>query len=151
MKKLIMFYSCLLGFLLVLNQAESEPLPPTLPSITPEVQVERPATTTVIKTPTINDYIIQYSKEFNIPSKWLHNLAKCESSYNPKVYGDGGNAYGLFQYWKPTWKSFTSQYGEPLSRDSAKDQIELTAWALSKGYGSHWTCDYKTGFVRTDL
>lgn len=138
--------------MLILNVAESEPLAPTLPSITPEVKVERPTTTTAeIKPPTINDYINQYATEFNIPKQWLHNLAKCESTYRPTVYGDGGNAYGLFQYWQPTWDFFTTKYGKPLSRESPKDQIELTAWALNKGYGSHWTCDYKTGLVRTDL
>lgn len=63
----------------------------------------------------------------------------CESG-GRNVYGDGGHAKGVFQYWQPTWDAFSKELGEKLDRDSTYDQIKLTAYAFSKGYQKHWTC-----------
>jgi hypothetical protein len=151
-KNVIILFFCLLLVGFTLNKAESEPVEPALAEITP-LAIAAPTSTVVAvkRETTINDYIKQYSSEFNIPEAWLNNLASCESTFRPTVYGDGGNAYGLFQYWQPTWNEFARKYGKPLNRSSPKDQVELTAWALKNGYGKRWSCDYKTGLVRTDL
>lgn len=113
-------------------------------------KIQEVATPTV-KILTTNDYIKLYSTKYQIPEVWLRNLGWCESRMNQSAVGDSGNAIGMFQYWPNTWTLFTTEFGRKLNRNSSHDQILLTAWALSKGYGYHWTCDYKTGLVREDL
>lgn len=97
---------------------------------------------------TLDEAINKFSSEYNIPRQWLVNLAKCESSYGIRLVGDNGNAYGPFQYWNRTWNYFEDLSNMNLNRNSMYDQTRLTAWALSNGYGGHWSCDYRTGKVK---
>ena len=72
----------------------------------------------------------------------LEAVIKCESNWRPTVYGDGGHAYGLLQFHKPTFDRWAKQMGEELDYYSAYDSIKLGAWAFSKGikYQDDWTC-----------
>lgn len=97
---------------------------------------------------TLTESIVKFSEEYNIPSIWLTNLAKCESSYGTRLVGDGGNARGVYQYWNRTWLWFEKLSGMDLDRESSYDQTKMTSWALANGYGSHWTCSYETGKPR---
>ena len=97
---------------------------------------------------TLQDAIIEQAKRYEIPSQWLTNLANCESSYGTNLIGDHGLAHGVYQYHQSTFDWFSKSYGESLDRESYYDQTKLTAWALKKGLGSHWSCDYKTGKVK---
>lgn len=69
-------------------------------------------------------------------------LAQCESSLRHEgVYGDSGLAYGIMQFHEPTFEMFKKEAGMPdLEYKGMADQIELAAWALQNGLGSHWTC-----------
>lgn len=98
--------------------------------------------------PTLDESIDQYSQEYNIPRQWLVNLATCESTFGTRWYGDKNNAEGPYQYWERTWNYFEKLSKLDLNKHSTHDQTRLTAWALSKGYGSHWSCNYKTGKVK---
>lgn len=105
----------------------------------------------IVKQPselTLTESIDKFSAEYNIPRAWLVNLAKCESSFGTRLVGDNGNAYGPYQYWTRTWNYFEQLSGMNLNRNSQYDQTRLTAWALANGYGSHWSCDYRTGKVK---
>lgn len=97
---------------------------------------------------TLTESINKFAKEYNIPARWLTNLATCESSYGTRLVGDGGNARGVYQYWNRTWEWFEKLSGMDLDRESYFDQSRLSAWALANGYGSHWTCSYETGKPR---
>lgn len=70
----------------------------------------------------------------------LEGVINCESGWRPTVYGDGGHAYGLLQFHKPTFEMWEKQMGEDMDYYSSFDQIKMGAWAFSKGYTSHWTC-----------
>jgi len=89
-----------------------------------------------------------YAKEYQIPSVWLTNLAKCESTMGKNLWGDNNKAFGVFQYHSPTWSDFERWSGMNLDRYSEHDQVKMTAWALSTGRGYNWSCNYKTGKVR---
>jgi len=70
-------------------------------------------------------------------------IAKKESNLkpNPKGHNDGGNAYGVYQYHKPTFIRFSKMMGEELDYYSYYDQIKLTAWIFANKpeLKSHWT------------
>lgn len=97
---------------------------------------------------TLDETIDKFSAEYNVPKAWLVNLATCESSYGTNLTGDNGHAYGVYQYWIPTWLDFERMFNIDLNRNSQYDQVKMTAIALSKGYGYRWSCDYKTGKVK---
>lgn len=79
----------------------------------------------------------------------LEAVINCESGWRPTVYGDGGKAYGLLQFHKPTFDRWAIQMGEPMNYYSAYDQIKMGAWAFAQGdnYKDDWTCATKLGFA----
>ena len=132
----------------------SEALAPTNEQLNEDGSLSKKSTQveeTIVKQysePTLDESIDRYSAEYNIPRVWLVNLANCESSYGTRLIGDNGNAYGVYQYWIPTWLDFERMSKMDLNRDSEQDQVRMTSWALAHGYGSRWSCDYKTGKVK---
>jgi len=102
--------------------------------------------------PTLDETIDKFSAEYNVPKAWLVNLATCESSYGTRLWGDWDGkeyrAYGTMQYHYTTWLDFEKWSHMDLNRNSQYDQVRMTAWALANGYGSRWSCDYKTGKVK---
>lgn len=81
-----------------------------------------------------------FSTLYGANTSQLEAVIMCESGWRPTVYGDGGHAYGLLQFHKPTFDMWAKQIGEPMDYYSSFDQIKMGAWAFSKGYTSHWTC-----------
>jgi len=93
---------------------------------------------------TIDEYtprelIHLYGEQYGVSVRVLEAVARCESQIGKNTNGDGGNAQGIYQYWEGTWSDFEKIMGEDLDKSSTHDQIKMTAWAFSKGYGSHWT------------
>lgn len=82
-----------------------------------------------------------FAQEYGASFTELDRVAKCESGYR-MVYGDGGLAYGVFQYHRPTFEAFSKVKGEKLDYYSSYDQMKLTAFIFSKGekYKYHWSC-----------
>jgi len=97
---------------------------------------------------TVVSLIEKYSDHFNVPTQLSKNIALCESSYNPYIYGDSGRAYSVYQFHKPTFDLFAKEYGKEMDYENVEDHIELANWAFSKDYYSHWTC-YKVAKNRT--
>lgn len=118
------------------------------PAVTVEPVVVEQNVTPVADTMSLEQIIDKFSLEYNIPKAWLINLAKCESTMGKYLIGDGGYAYGVYQYHEPTWKDFERWSGMDLDKYSMYDQTKMTAWALSTGRGYNWSCDYRTGFVK---
>lgn len=88
----------------------------------------------------IQEVITHFAKEYNQDPQVLLTVAKCESNFRGDVYGDGGRAYGVFQFHKPTFEGYEKQYGEDLDYYSAYDQAKLASWMFSKNGENHWTC-----------
>jgi len=67
-------------------------------------------------------------------------IVACESSFNRKAVGDGGKAYGLAQFHKPTFYMMAKKAGYDGRWESSKDQIRLLKWAIDEGYADEWSC-----------
>lgn len=87
----------------------------------------------------IKQFIACHAKEQNVNPKLMLEIAKRESTFNPKAVGDGGKALSCFQFHKPTFESMEKKYGENLNYDSCFDQSKLASWAVKQGYGKAWT------------
>lgn len=88
--------------------------------------------------------IAYYAAIFNVNPTEMVKVGMCESNLSMAI-GDNGKAYFWFQYHVPTWNSFAKQFqkefgGELLKIEVQEDQVQMTAWAFSKGYQYHWTC-----------
>lgn len=85
--------------------------------------------------------IITTALEYKVDPVFALNIAKCESGFREKVYGDSGKAYGIYQFHKPTFELFKKKAGAPsLDYKNPDDQIELAVWAFANGLDSHWSC-----------
>lgn len=70
-------------------------------------------------------------------------LIQCESGNKDGIWGDGGRAYGRFQFWKKTFDSFVKEAGmEDLKMDwkNPEHQYYIWKWAYSNGKLRHWSC-----------
>lgn len=88
----------------------------------------------------LKQYLAEDVAKYGLDYDKLYNIVNCESSWNYQVIGDSGLAYGLAQFHKSTWDSFSKSYGEKLDYYNPFHQIDLMTWAFSKGLSSHWTC-----------
>jgi len=81
-------------------------------------------------------------KSKNYFDELRHQVGFCESgNKHDGVWGDGGLAYGKYQFHKRTFDWMKKKARRPeLKRENLQDQEWLFAWALKNGYGSHWTC-----------
>jgi hypothetical protein len=94
--------------------------------------------------------IIQFhAKEQGVNESKLLALSFCESSFTYNAVGDGGRAYGAFQYHRPTFDRYARLMGETLDYKSTEDQARLTAWIM-KNHPEEmraWTCSKKVGIL----
>lgn len=95
-----------------------------------------------VKDFSVKEMISYFAEYYKADEKELSKVAKCESSFNQKAVGDGGRAYGIFQYHKPTFDRFSKLLGEDLDYYSAHDQLKLTAFVFAEypQYKKHWSC-----------
>lgn len=77
---------------------------------------------------------------YEIPKKSYLDTIDCESNWKITALGDGGKAYGLAQFHRPTFEMFKQSRGLDVEYDSAKGQLELMAWAFANDLQHHWTC-----------
>ena len=90
-------------------------------------------------TETIEDKITRYADFYGVSAEVMSRVIAGESGFQCDIYGDSGKAFGIAQFHRPTFNAFSKELGETLDYYSCEDQIKLMAWALSKGYGRHWT------------
>ncbi len=84
--------------------------------------------------------IQKYSNQYEVSQKLALDIAACESSLKPTALGDGGKAYGIYQFHKPTFELFSKKLGEKLNYYNTEDNIKLAIWALANDKGHHWSC-----------
>lgn len=53
-----------------------------------------------------------------------------ESSFDPDAVGDGGKAYGLFQWHGDRQAQFRAVFGKPMQEASAQEQLKFVDWEL---------------------
>ena len=93
------------------------------------------------------ELIKKYATLYDVSEKIALNVADCESDFRVDVYGDGGRAYGPYQFHKKTFELFSKKFGEELDYFDLEDNVRLAIWALSKNKGYHWSC-YKKISIR---
>lgn len=73
-----------------------------------------------------------------------YNIAEsvitCESNWRINVYSRGHISYGVAQFRETTFDWFSKMKGKKLNYYNPYDQLDLLAWAFSKGYQNHWDC-----------
>ena len=81
-----------------------------------------------------------------------YQVGFCESgNKHDGVWGDGGLAYGKYQFHSRTFDWMKDLAGKPeLKRENLEDQEWLFKWAIKNGYGDHWTCYTKIMKRKTD-
>lgn len=70
-------------------------------------------------------------------------LIQCESGNKDEIWGDGGRAYGRFQFHKTTFYNFVKEANlEDLNLDwkNPEHQFRIWKWAYNNGKLNHWTC-----------
>ena len=92
------------------------------------------------------ELITKYAKLYDVPQKLALDIASCESGLKIDAKGDGGRAYGIYQFHKQTFKEFSVKYykteelADILDYHDTEDNIKLAMWALSNNKGYHWSC-----------
>lgn len=104
-----------------------------------DVEVEQ----NVYDTMSVKEIIYDISGKIGVSPLYMSKLAFCESSHRPTVYGDGGHAYGIMQFHKPTFYEFAKRYNLTLNYYSTLDQAKLASLMVRDGYAFHWTCSKK--------
>jgi soluble lytic murein transglycosylase-like protein len=71
----------------------------------------------------------------------LYCLIKNESSWRTNVVGDGGKAYGLLQFHRPTFDRYSKRYGLTLDYKNPLDQIILASLMINEDINNvhHWS------------
>jgi len=77
------------------------------------------------------------AKKYLLDESELMQVIKCESSFRTTAIGDGGLAYGLLQFHRPTFDGFCEG-----NYYSAKDQLTCAAkmWSEKESNKLHWSC-----------
>lgn len=81
-------------------------------------------------------------------SQIVLKILQCESNFRSNVYGDGGKAYGIAQFHKPTFDRFALKAAPemikaglwPPQYKNPTHQVFLLGWAIKHHYGKSWTC-----------
>ena len=78
-----------------------------------------------------------YSVIYDVNASTMLGTVNCESGFKHEgLYGDGGRAYGISQFHRPTFEQFCPD----LNYDKMQDQLQCMARMFSDDQQSHWTC-----------
>lgn len=66
---------------------------------------------------------------YGVDPEYAVEIARLESGFRPRVYGDGGLALGLWQWHYPSWQHVRKRMGLPTD-DLRDDVFESTITAL---------------------
>lgn len=105
------------------------------PNKVPEIQLK------IEKQLTVQELIIKYSEEYNIPSKLTLTIAKCESGFKPTAQNKTSTASGIFQFLNGTWIQTRTQMGLDTSLElkmNAEENIKTAMWKIANGGLRAW-------------
>ena len=116
----------------------------------PEVEVKKEPVVekkdfTVDEIKSMVDY---YADKHGLSRNILHKVISCESQYNENAvnWNDSHKlskgSHGVGQFSKETFIGFAKQMGKSEYTDpyNPKQALDVASWAISKGYGYHWSC-----------
>jgi len=112
----------------------------TTPVIAPQKPVSGVLDPPAVATSTL---ISKWAEFYGTDSDKMTALMNCESGGNAKAWNQSdpnGGSFGLFQYQTATFNLWSKELGITDDIYDVEAQIRLTAYALSKGRGNHWTC-----------
>lgn len=94
---------------------------------------------------TVQGRIVKYATYYATPEKPLLQVAKCESTFNPKAFNpkdtDGLPAYGLFQFKMKTFMTYAKKAGiEHPDIWSSDQQAQVAAYMFKTGEKRQWGC-----------
>jgi soluble lytic murein transglycosylase-like protein len=100
----------------------------------------------VVEPPTLHEFAQNMSAKYDV-SYWLIDAVLDDESgwrvdaENPELHPDGTvGSFGIAQFKPTTFYGFAEEMGmENANLDDPYQQIEVMVWAISTGYGSHWT------------
>lgn len=108
----------------------------------PDIPYKDTWTTAEVKT--MVDY---YADKYSVSRQLMHKVVACESSYNVKAvnWNDSHKlsqgSHGVGQFSKETFigfaKKMNKEYDDPYNPNQA---LDVMSWAISNGYGNHWSC-----------
>jgi hypothetical protein len=89
----------------------------------------------------------KYADKYKVSRSMLHKVVNCESHYNYNAvnwqdsHKLSKGSHGVGQFSRETFKGFAKQMGESYTDPyNAENALDVMSWAISKGYGNHWTC-----------
>lgn len=106
-------------------------------AITPVL--ERPSVQKQLSRDELDARISYYAQKWGVSAEKMKAVISGESNYRCTVYGDDDKAFGIAQFHRSTFDSFSKEMGETLNYYSCENQIELMAYAFSRGWQNHWT------------
>lgn len=96
------------------------------------------------KSAILNDKIDNFDRKLKkeiAQRELIGKIIACESSGEHDVWGDGGKAYGIVQYWESTFYEDAGKAGivNPNWKNKQHQLIAMKA-ALDRGEGAKWSC-----------
>lgn len=89
-----------------------------------------------------------YADKYHVSRSVMNKVVACESQYNYKAvnwkdsHRLSNGSHGVGQFSRETFLGFAKRmdkeyYNDPYNPEQA---LDVMAWAISKGYGNHWSC-----------
>ena len=96
----------------------------------------------------IKSLVDYYADMYGVSRQLLHKVISCESQYNPRAvnwrdsHALSKGSHGVAQFSRETFLGFAKRmdrtdYDDPYNPNQA---LDVASWAISKGYGNHWSC-----------
>jgi hypothetical protein len=83
--------------------------------------------------------IYQWSRYYGADTALMLRIAYRETQFGANKQGDGGHSVGVFQWWdKGVWFATPCAKLGLAARWNEDADISCAAWAMSRGYASHW-------------
>jgi soluble lytic murein transglycosylase-like protein len=86
----------------------------------------------------VNSKLISVSAKYLVDYEQMYFTIKGESGFNNSRIGAAGEI-GLCQFMPSTWNWWNKVRGTNLNIHSVDDQLDMMAWAFSRGYQRHWS------------
>lgn len=90
--------------------------------------------------PEILRAVQRWARYYQVDIGFALCVAYHESRFDRFAVGDEGAAFGLYQFWLPTWRMLRQQMGLSTQdrRFHVEESVKTALWAFAHGYRSHW-------------
>lgn len=90
--------------------------------------------------PEVLQAVRRWARYYQVDVGFALCVAYHESRFDRFAVGDGGAAFGLYQFWLPTWRMLRGQMGLSAQdrRFHVEESVKTALWAFAHGYRDHW-------------